>query len=67
MFVVAPQEDVNICSARRLVRRNQQTVAYSRGSSQPRLDLAFTRYCHHQNCMVYGITGGVGGGAYIAQ
>jgi len=30
--------------------------------------LAFTRYCHHHyNCMVYGIHGGVGGGAYVAQ
>jgi len=32
------------------------------------LDLAFTRYCHYQYCMVYGIqTGGRGRESYIAQ
>ena len=29
--------------------------------------LAYTRYCHHQYCIVYGIKRGGGGGAYIAQ
>ena len=29
--------------------------------------LAFTRYCHHQYCMVYGITREGRGGSYIAQ
>ena len=29
--------------------------------------LTFTRYCHHQYCMVYGIKGVVGGEGYVAQ
>jgi len=33
----------------------------------PRVNLAFTRYCHHQYCMVYCIKGVVGGWPYIAQ
>jgi len=32
------------------------------------VSLAFTRYFHHQYCVVHGIKGGgVGGGAYVAQ
>jgi len=29
--------------------------------------LAYTRYCHHQYCMVHGIQKGVGKRPYIAQ
>ena len=45
--------------------------AGARGAITARLELyyslAFTRYCHHQYGMVYGIQREVGGGAYIAQ
>jgi len=44
---------------------------YRRGGLAPRRtspSLTFTRYCHHQYCMVHGIKGGeVDGGAYIAH
>jgi len=38
-------------------------------AEQVRQDLAFTRYCHHQYCMVYGIQmgGRWGGGVYCAM
>jgi len=37
------------------------TVDMARHSS----DLAFTQYCLHQYCMVYGIKSGVGGGGGV--
>jgi len=41
----------------------KDTLARKRKDKKEHRELAFTRYCHHQYCMVYGITrGGVGGG-----
>jgi len=54
------------CPPRATPRTSRESVR-ERGSEGARI-LAFTRYYHHQWCMVYGIKGRLGrGGAYIAQ
>ena len=36
-------------------------------SARPQSGFTFTRYCHHQYCMVHGLQHGVGKRASIAQ
>jgi len=61
ILVVAPQEYVNLYST----RRSNQSRATTSDQKNPNLStlkvpcsLAFTRYCHHQCCMVYAIQKG---------